>query len=209
MHAIALTNQGFDATRAPREGLMAPRTPDLFAQRDDELMRLACEGSARAFNDLVRAYERRVRAFCSCLLKDNEQARDAAQETFLKVWGSRNTYQPRGQFREMLMTIARNECRARRRRSWLRGILGLRFELNGEVSDSVEVGVLENERDALVQRALRQLPEKFAVPLTLRFVEGLDYASIARVIGRTESAARSRIHYGLKMLNEVLPEGFP
>lgn len=210
MHALALTEPGFgDRRMAMEETASRSFAPDVTAQRDDELMRLAREGSTRAFNELVCHYERRVRAFCSCLLKDDEQARDAAQETFLKLWGARNTYRPRGRFREMLLSIARNECRSRRRRNWVRGVLGLRIEPDEMTTASAEVAALETERDALVRRALRGLPEKFAVPLTLRFVEGLDYASIAAVIGRTESATRSRIHYGLKMLNDVLPAGFP
>lgn len=184
------------------------RTTELIAMSDDELMTLARPGSTAAFSELVRRYEKRVRAFCSCLLKNGDQARDAAQETFLKVWAARARYQPRGKFREMLLTVARNECRVRRRRTWLGRMLRPRMVTGDDEYPAPETMALQSERDALLRAALLGLPEKFAVPLTLRFVEGLEYAAIAAVIGRTESAARSRIYYGLKLLGDVLPEGF-
>ena len=106
-----------------------------------------------------------------------------------------------------LLTIARNECRSHLRRKWLRQLVFLDAARDeGPPTPSVEPLALQLERDRLVRRALAQLPEKFRVPLTLRVVEQLDYDEVARVIGRTESAARSRIHYGLKALAEHLPQ---
>jgi RNA polymerase sigma-70 factor (ECF subfamily) len=52
---------------------------------------------------------------------------------------------------------------------------------------------------------MERLPEKFRVPLALRFVDEMPYEEIARVIGRTTSAARSRVFYGLKELALLLP----
>jgi len=59
---------------------------------------------------------------------------------------------------------------------------------------------------ALVSAALHRLPDKFRVPLALRFVEGMPYDEIAQVIGRTPSAARSRVFYGLKSLAALVPQ---
>jgi RNA polymerase sigma-70 factor (ECF subfamily) len=61
------------------------------------------------------------------------------------------------------------------------------------------------DRARLVQAALQKLPEHFRTPLALRFIEELDYEQIAAIIGRTPSAARSRVHYGLQKLAALLP----
>jgi RNA polymerase sigma-70 factor (ECF subfamily) len=141
------------------------------------------------------------------MLKDGALAHDAAQHTFLALWEQRRRYRPLGRFRELLFTIARNEARRLSRRRRVLSLFGLvppgRLEPVAEAhADNLE----PMQNAALVRSAMERLPEHFRVPLALRFVEGLSHEEIAAVIGRTSSAARSRVHYGLKALAELLPK---
>jgi RNA polymerase sigma factor (sigma-70 family) len=171
---------------------------------DDALMALAAGGRAHAFDTLVARHEQRVRRFCGLLTNDEVLARDLSQEVFLKLWATRERYRPEGRLREMLFTFARNLVRSHQRKQALRSVLGLRFGHPEEPATSGDPHE-DSERAMLVNRALQQLPEKFRTPLALRFVDDLAYEEIARVIGRTESAARSRVFYGLKALAALLP----
>jgi RNA polymerase sigma-70 factor, ECF subfamily len=173
---------------------------------DDALMALAAADQSRAYVRLVERYQRRVRGFCRVLLRDEALAHDIAQEVFLKIWKRRAQYRPQGRFKEFLFTVARNECRSAARRRLLPELFGWppsseRVELEASAPEDPA-----DERLQIVLAALLRLPEKFRVPLSLRFLEGLDYAQIARVIGRSESAARSRVFYGLKQLAAAVPE---
>jgi len=169
-------------------------------------MALVAEGREAAFGQLVQRHEGAVRSLCNLLLKDEQQARDVAQEVFLRVWRSRERYRPDGKLRVWLFTLARNLCHSASRRRRVLSFLGLEeaHESAAATEHPAEL-LLSAESGALVRRALQQLPEKFRLPLSLRFVEGLDYDAIAEIIGRTPSAARSRVHYGLKELQKLLP----
>lgn len=185
----------------------APTTPP--GPSDDALMALAAQGDQAAYVTLVRRYERRIRAFCRLLLRDEVLAADAAQEVFLKVWEKRRDYRPTGRMKEYLFTIARHHCQSAARKQAVRTWLGLdevpEEQLQpGHIVEAYEA-MVEAQTFALVASAMRSLPDKFRVPLALRFVEGMPYEEIAQVIGRTPSAARSRVFYGLKSLAALLP----
>jgi RNA polymerase sigma-70 factor (ECF subfamily) len=170
------------------------------APSDDTLMALAQSGDVHAFAALIERHQAAVRRICSLILFDRESSRDAAQEVFLRLWKTRARYRSEGKLKPLLLTIARNYCRRLRYQRKLETLLLSGFETAREPER------LPGDAQRLVQRALHDLPEKFRVPLVLRFVEELDYADIAAVIGRTESATRSRIHYGLKALGALLPK---
>lgn len=179
---------------------------------DDLLMALAVGGDSTAYVRLVKRYERRIRSFCRLLLRDEAQARDVAQDVFLKAWEKRAAYRAGGRMKEYLFTIARHHCQSVLRKRAVRGWFGFDDVPEQELSvpPSGPDAISAAQTQALVMRALHRLPEKFRVPLALRFVEGMPYEEVARVIGRTPSAARSRIFYGLKALAALLPpEVFP
>ncbi|MGC4116315.1 MAG: RNA polymerase sigma factor [Myxococcales bacterium] len=174
---------------------------------DDALMTLAVGDDPRAFTLLVARYETRVRGFCRMLLKDDATARDVAQDVFTRVWEGRGRYRPQGHFKELLFTVARNRCRSTLRAQRFRAFFGATAKsAEAERSGADQSQAMEAEqRRRLIAAALEKLPEKFRVPLALRFVDDMPYEEIATVIGRTTSAARSRVFYGLEELARLLP----
>lgn len=192
--------------KAPPEPTPTP-APAGQAVSDDALMALAAQDDQAAYVSLVRRYERRIRSFCRLLLQDDVAAYDVAQDVFLKVWEKRREYRPNGRMKEYLFTIARHHCQSAARKRTVRAWLGL-DDVPEEQLQHAPAGseaLAEAQTMALVSAALQRLPDKFRVPLALRFVEGMPYEEIAQVIGRTPSTARSRIFYGLKSLAAILP----
>ncbi len=55
--------------------------------------------------------------------------------------------------------------------------------------------------------ALHRVPDKYRDVLVLRYAEGLEYADIARIVGRSEAGVRSRVHLGLQRLKQVVERG--
>lgn len=192
----------------PKDTLrLVPASAQPEGPADDSLMSLAAVEDAAAFATLVTRHQGSVRRLCEIILRDEAQARDVAQQTFLRLWEHRRRYQPSGRFRELLFTMARNESRRALRRRNLFSFFGLAPQAHLEPVVDPKTDDLEVvQTRELVAAAMHRLPEHFRVPLALRFVEGLGHEEIAAVIGRTPSAARSRVHYGLKALAALLPE---
>lgn len=120
----------------------------------------------------------------------------------MKLWRVRMRYRAEGRFLGFLFTLARNTARSTVRRRAVRSWFGLEQEPTAAPSDRLD----RQETTDLVQSALARLPENLRTPLVLRFIEDLSDDDIAQVIGRTPSAARSRVHYGLKALEALLPQ---
>lgn len=179
--------------------VVAPAASDPLS--DDALMVRVAAGSTTAFVSLIERHQAALRRFCAAACGDGEAARDLAQDTFLELWRIRAGYRPEGRFKALLFTIARNKCRSFSRRRRVARLFGARAEPDRVIDPRSD----RPEEERLVAAALQRLPERFRTPLMLRFVEELPYEQIAKVIGRTESSARSRVFYGLKELAALLP----
>jgi RNA polymerase sigma-70 factor, ECF subfamily len=169
---------------------------------DDDLIRAAAADDVAAFRILVERHQTPLQKFCRSILGDESAAKDAAQETFLKLWKVRARYREEGRFLGFLYTLARNTARSMGRRKVIKSWLGLEPAAPALPSDPLDrKGTID-----LVSAALDRLPENLRTPLVLRYVDELSYEDIAKVIGRTPSAARSRVFYGLKALRARLPK---
>ena len=91
----------------PSEGQRAVQ-PELPLEAS--LARAAARGDRVAFARVVELHKRVVYGLCARLLQDREEARDAAQETFVRAWSAIATYDPAQPLAPWLLRIARNHC---------------------------------------------------------------------------------------------------
>ena len=127
----------------------------LGLRTDDELMLLAADGSAPAFEVLVRRHQARVLRVAARYLGDASTAGDVAQNAFLELYRVQHRYEPRGRFVAFLFKIALNQCRmaARAAAAGRRA----RLELCLAETSAAKPSFPEDSRD--LQRALNQLSE--------------------------------------------------
>ncbi len=153
----------------------------------DALVRRAREGDADAVGELYRQLRPRVFGLCRHLLGSREAAEDAASEVFLKAQRAMKTYDSALPFPRWLLSIASHYCIdvLRRRR------LEQRLFHPGEI-ESVELSgdhlsplaeVLLAERRDHVRAAVEGLPERYRLPLVLRYYGELNYEQIAGTLG--------------------------
>jgi RNA polymerase sigma-70 factor (ECF subfamily) len=167
---------------------------------DAETVAAALAGDGPAFEQLIRAYGRRLYAIAYAIVQDTAEAEDIVQDTFLKLHQGR--MRDPAQVTAWLMTVARNAARDRLRR---RKPQAPEETVHTLADDGAQPGA-ELERREYQQRltrALRTLPEEHRTALTLRYLEELDYRAIATTMGVTDGALRGMLGRALGTLRRM------
>ena len=175
------------------------------------LQRVAA-GDVESFGVLVTRHEKRLQQLCFRLLGEAEQARDAVQDVFLKVYRNAGSFKPHGKVSTWLYRIAVNHCYNRlRRRRLLRflsfgelakpGNDGEEIELDPpDARPDAEAALRARERWRKTRQAIDQLPENQRLVLVLAKFEGLSQKEIAQVLEITEGAVESRLVRAMRTL---------
>jgi RNA polymerase sigma-70 factor (ECF subfamily) len=160
----------------------------------EQLIRRIRSGEIEAFDDLMARTEGRILTLAWRMLGDRHLAEDAAQETYLRVFRSLNSFRLGEPFEAWLIRIAVNVCRDLARK---RGPLSLPAEAlealeGGEAAPEAHEAVLLEQRRALLRRALATLPQAERAALVLRDLEGLSTGETARILGVRPVTVRSQ-----------------
>jgi len=160
-----------------------------------ELLRRAQRGERDAFRSIVELHQRRVHRFCFRYLRDEEDAREACQDTFVRAYRALGRFQPRARLSSWLMRIALNLCRdrARRRRERLLPLEACDESLCCPGASPDEAAIREAEL-AMLDRGLAALPEKHRSVLALVCLEGLSHRECAEVLKCSERAVEGRVY---------------
>ncbi len=135
------------------------------------------------------------------MLRNREDAEEAAQEALLRAWRKLHTFRPGSNVRAWFLTIVANQCRQARRRRWWAVIrLG---EPPARPSASAEDQVV---RDWDLRRALGELSAEQRLVLTLRYFLDLPFEEVAAVLEVKPAAARARASRAVARLRADLGE---
>jgi RNA polymerase sigma-70 factor (ECF subfamily) len=132
-------------------------------------------------------------------VRDPAWTEDLVQDMFLKAWEAvRELKQPEA-FRGWLLTIAR-------RLSWRQAEVAGRTDLMAAVPEKPAPAVAEDPEEAReeVQKALARLPERYRVPVTLHFLNGLEYGAIEKATGLANGSLRGLVARGVAKLRAEL-----
>jgi RNA polymerase sigma-70 factor (ECF subfamily) len=173
---------------------------------DNELVQRTLEGDKDAFEGLVRRYEERAWWAAFHLLGDGEEARDVAQEAFLRAYRALARFDFGMSFYTWLYRIVVNlAIDALRKRSRMKPVAlddipgGLPApEGEEQPSDRIE----GQETAARVRTVLAKLPEKYRTVMSLRELDNLSCKEIAAIVRSTHATVRWRLHIARKMFKE-------
>lgn len=186
---------------------------------DTDLMMRVQAGDKRAFKSIVETYQRRVINVAYRFLGNREDAEEVAQETFLRLYLSAKSYQPKAELFTYLYTIATrlalNRLRKRKRLRWFSldqlqedTADGPGREFPGDPADRPDGSLEQTEREAMVRRALDTLPAAQKTAVVLSRYEGLSYKQIAEVMETSVSAVESKLHRAKQTLKKKLSDYF-
>lgn len=180
-----------------------------MARSDEDLVEACLAGEASAFDVLVGRWEDRVRGAAYRFLSSEDEARDVAQETFLKAYRGLSGFKREARFSSWLYQIATNLCRDRLRRRKTRPQVSLEaLEETGPVIVETRPGAHERlvERDAAeaVRRAIHALPEEQREVVILKEYQELTFLEIAHALDVPVSTVKTRLYRGLVQLRQRL-----
>ncbi|MGZ3494853.1 MAG: RNA polymerase sigma factor, partial [Thermodesulfobacteriota bacterium] len=180
----------------------------------EELMAKIAKGDEDAFEILVNRHQTSILNLVYRFVGDRTQAKDLAQEVFVRVWQSAKTYEPKAKFTTWIYRITTNLCfnelKSSRRRKWFSFN---RSDEDGEhtfeetLSDSApsaEDLLLEKERSRQISDALQSLPENQRMAMVLKRYDDLSYQEIGQIIGCSVSAVESLLVRAKRALQEKL-----
>jgi RNA polymerase sigma-70 factor (ECF subfamily) len=173
---------------------------------DIDLVRKANGGDGRALDALVERYAPRVQRLAQHLVLDLEDARDAAQESLIKLCTRLRQFRGDAQFGTWLHRLTVNTCRDLSARQRLRRTEPLDLEERaGDDCDPSRLVALGEIRRELLE-ALSRLSLDQRVAVVLRDAGGLSYEEIARVARMPVGTVKSYVHRGRKRLRVILEE---
>jgi RNA polymerase sigma-70 factor (ECF subfamily) len=164
---------------------------------DRGLIVRAKAGDERAFEELMRQFERPVLGLCTRLLGEGGEAEEAAQDVFFRFYKKLGDFDEERAVEPWLFRIAWNACRDRLRR---RRPLAELTDNMATVAAYGETGLLLAE----LRDAIERLPDKERAALLLREVEGLETEEVALRMGSSAVTVRSQISRARARLRQWL-----
>jgi RNA polymerase sigma-70 factor, ECF subfamily len=182
-------------SRQKQQDVQSGRPQAYWKLSDVDLVRKATNGDGLALDALVERYAPRVQRIAAQVVGDIEEARDAAQESLVKLCTRLRQFRGEAQFATWLHRLVVNTCRDRLDRQRLRQAepLSLADEVAGDDGDLSRVAALADLRRELTE-ALSRLSAKQRLAVVLRDVFGFTYEEISRIARMPVGTAKCYVH---------------
>ena len=186
---------------------------------DVEMVRAVLDGDPEAYRVLVERYERRIYHVVYGMVRSQEDARDLAQDCFVRAFQNLHRFRLESKFYTWLCRIAMNLSIDHLRKMKHRSHAA--FDDERGASEGAQVVRLSSRRDNPSENVARQqvyrqimdavesLPDDQKQVLVLREIEDMPYKEIADILGIPEGTVMSRLYYARRRLQELLSEHRP
>lgn len=174
------------------------------------LIKSCLDGDQDAWRRLVEATQRDVYALCLRVLRDPDDAAEATQETYIKVWRNLGSFRGDALFTTWLYRVAANAAISRqrsrkRRREREVGGDDVLVQVRASGSTESEAGARMDLR--VVESYVERLPEHYRSVVVLKDVYGFSISEIAEHLKISETATKVRLHRARKKLKDMVTGG--
>lgn len=187
---------------------------DLDTLDDEDLVRLVRARDALAVRVLTQRYNRRLYRVARSILRDEGEAEDVVQETYVRAFTSLDQFRGDASFGTWITRIAMNEAlgRLRRRRptvdweshgeSFTQAEI-INFPMSARTADP-ERTMAQGEIRQILENAIDALPDTFRAVFVARIVEGMSVEETAELCGLREETVKTRLHRARLLLRDGL-----
>ena len=180
------------------------QAPDLLREELEWVARIRA-GDAAAFERVFRTYHPGLCTFAYRYVRSRDVAQELVQDVFAKLWEDRQRLSLRDCFKNYLYTAVRNRAISHLRHDVVerRCIADPSEHHDSDGGNEGELRLEAEELEAVVERVLRQLPERCRVALALRWQRHMTYAEVAEAMGISVKTVEIHIGRGLAALREA------
>lgn len=180
---------------------------------DEDVMEQLQAGVVQAFDIIVQRYKDRLHNFLFRYTHNHEDCEDLVQETFLRVYRSRHSYERIAKLSTWMYTIALNLAKSMYKKKQRMSLISIHADESDpddrefEITDAV---MLQDEELHLkfsmqeLEKALMELNDDFREAIILRDIQQLTYEEIAEITGTAMGTVKSRINRGRQQLQELI-----
>lgn len=180
---------------------------------DEQVVARVLDGDTALYELLMRRYNQRLYRVARSVLRDDDEAEDVMQDTYVRAYQHLATFQGRAKFATWLTRIAVYEALARARKRSRFQSLDVPDESNGGVMEaavsadrSPEQQAYGRELGQVLEQAILALSEEHRLVFTLRDVEGMSTEETARCLDLTVENVKVRLHRARARLRKQLYE---
>ena len=184
---------------------------------EEALIKAILKGDVKAYEALISRYEKKIYALCLHLLKDPEEAYDAAQEVCLKIWKQLGTYKGQAKLSTWIYRMTTNQCLDILRKYKRRGYELSLFldEQTGEeekltdqarIWEDVSSYIEQKELGEVLKQGIGELKEDYQTVIVLRDIEQRSYEEIADILGISLGTVKSRLSRARSTLRKILEQ---
>jgi RNA polymerase sigma-70 factor (ECF subfamily) len=179
---------------------------------DSALIERCLANDQRAFRELIRRYERAVYSLARRMVDDEEDARDIAQEAFIRAFRSLESFERSRPFSSWIFKITSNLCIDHYRRRRL-ATVSLDAPVDDDPSRHLEIAdqrprpdeeTARSEEERRMERLVRSLPPTYRVVILLRHQSDLSYEEIAAALDVPLGTVKARLHRAHHLLRRKL-----
>jgi len=163
---------------------------------EPEVLEQVQKGNQEAFTQLVEFFQRPVYNLCYRMLGDANEAEDASQETFLRVYRNIKRYDHKRSFSTWLLSIAAHHCidQIRKRRMVVVSLDGIPYLDPPDSSPGPETSFFLLEDQKKIEELLKSLNPHDRAAVVMYYWYDFSYEEIAQSLSITVSAVKSRLH---------------
>ena len=179
---------------------------------DDEMLVAQFKsGSQKAFDELMKRYERRIFGYLLRSVRNYEDAEELTLEVFFKAYRALNSWEPKAKFSTWLYTIASNLSIDYHRSKSRKPVFILEDEdviekrlVATDISSNPEKHLEDKERGRIIREAVDELSSKQKAVFMLTRYEGLQIKEVAETLGIAEGTVKIHLHRAMKKLQTIL-----
>jgi RNA polymerase sigma-70 factor, ECF subfamily len=178
---------------------------------DEEVVMKVREGDTALYEVLMRRYNQRLFRIARSILRDDHEAEDVIQDTYVRAYGALHQFAGRAKFSTWLTKIAIHEASSRlRKRKRIEDVPGDAHRKSPSMEDmkssdpDPEQETLRREAVSFLEQAVDRLPETYRPVFVFREIENMSTAETASCLELTEETVKVRLLRARQMLREEL-----